>query len=192
LRADSRFSRLVLAGHSEGALIVTAACNPSGADACISMAGMGRNFADVLDGQLQASLPPELQAQSADILARLRKGETASYVPQPLLALYRPSVQPYLISLMKYDPAAIAAAIRAPLLIAQGTSDIQVSVKDAEALAAAAPRAKLVIVDGMNHVLKMVGTDPLLQQKSYISSDLPVSPQLVDELVTFILAPQGK
>jgi len=43
-----------------------------------------------------------------------------------------------------------------------------------------------VIVDGMNHVLKMVGTDDALQQKSYASPDLLVAPQLIDAVSSFV------
>lgn len=180
LRGDQRFSRLVLAGHSEGALIVTAACNPSGADACASMAGIGRNFADVLNAQLKPRLPAALQAHSERILGLLRQGQTVTDVPPELIVLYRPAIQPYLISVIKHDPAAIMAGIKVPVLIVQGTADIQVGVQDAQALAAAAPGARLLLVEGMNHVLKLVGSDAALQQKSYTSPDLPVAQQLVD------------
>ena len=54
-----------------------------------------------------------------------------------------------------------------PVLIVQGTTDLQVSVADAQALSAAAPAARLVIVPGMNHVLKMAGGDLAQQMPSY-------------------------
>jgi len=186
LRADPRFARLVLVGHSEGALIVTAACTRSGADGCVSIAGIARPFADVLTEQVAPRLTPELLAQNQRILALLKQGKAAPDVPPELAPLYRPSVQPYLISLMRYDPAALTAALTTPLLILQGTSDIQVPVREAQALAAADARARLVIVDGMNHVMKLVGTDPALQQRSYSSPDLPVAPQLMDALADFV------
>ena len=190
LRGDPRFSRLVLAGHSEGALIVTAACNASGADACASIAGIGRNFADVLNDQLKPKLPAPLQMQNERILGLLHQGKTVADMPPELLFLYRPAIQPYLISVIRRDPATIAAGIAVPLLIVQGTADIQVGVKDAQALSAAAPGARLLIVDGMNHVLKLVGGDATLQQKSYVSPDLPVAQQLVDAVAALAAGDQ--
>lgn len=189
LRADARFSRIVLAGHSEGALIVVAACGRAHADGCVSISGAGHSSADILAEQLRGKLPPALLAQNERILGLLKQGQPAPDVPPELAALYRPSVQPYLISWMKYDPRALAGALTMPLLIVQGTSDIQVSVAEARALAGAAPRARLLIVDGMNHVLKMVGDDAALQQRSYSSPDLPVAPQLVEALGAFATAP---
>jgi len=70
------------------------------------------------------------------------------------MSLFRPSVQPYMISWFKYDPAAEIANLEVPVLILQGTTDLQVHVEDAKLLAKAKPDAKLRIFDGMNHVLK--------------------------------------
>ena len=68
------------------------------------------------------------------------------------------------------------------MLIVQGTTDIQVPVADAQRLAAAAPAATLLLIDGMNHVLKSVGPDPAAQRSSYGDPSLPVVPQLVDAI----------
>jgi pimeloyl-ACP methyl ester carboxylesterase len=190
LRADPRFSRVVMAGHSEGALIASVACRQAPTDACVLISGAGRPVDEVLREQLKPKLPPPLFDQSERVLAALKDGKMVDDVPPPLMFLYRPSVQPYLVSLLKYDPPTAVAALKMPVLILQGTTDIQVQVSDAKALAAAAPRAKLVIVDGMNHVLKMVGDDPAAQMKSYSRPDLPVAPQLIDALSGFVNAPK--
>ena len=44
-------------------------------------------------------------------------------------------------------------------MIVQGERDIQVSTTDAKDLAEAQPKAKLVLIPAMNHVLKDVGSD---------------------------------
>jgi alpha-beta hydrolase superfamily lysophospholipase len=190
LRADPRFSRVVMAGHSEGAQIAAEACKQGGADACVLIAGAGHTIDEILRDQLKAKLPPALFDQSERILASLKDGKTVDDVPPALMTLYHPSVQPYLISSLKHDPRAAIAALAMPVLILQGTSDIQVRESEAKALSAAAPRAKLVVIDGMNHLLKMVGKDEALQQKSYASPELPVSPQLIDALTSFVNAPK--
>lgn len=186
LRADPRFTNVLMAGHSEGALIAMVACQKAQLDGCVLIAGAGKAFDDILRVQLKPRLPPELYAQNERILLALKRGEQVSDVPPALLALYRPSVQPYLISSMKVDPRAAVGALRMPLLILQGATDLQVSVADAQALSASAPAARLVIVPGMNHVLKMVSGDLAQQMPSYGDPSLQLAPALVEAVTAFV------
>jgi len=186
LKTDPRFSKVVVAGHSEGALIAAGACRRGAADGCVEIAGIGRGLDEVLDEQLKPHLTPEQFAQHTRIVASLKEGKLADAVPPELMMLYRPSVQPYLISSLRHEPRDAIAALTMPVLIVQGTSDIQVKVADAEALAKAQPAAKVVIVEGMNHLLKIVGDDQALQVKSYGSNELPVAPQLLDAVANFV------
>ena len=186
LRNDPRFAKVVMVGHSEGALVAAVACRRGAADGCVEIAGIGRGLDEVLDQQLKPHLGPALFAEHTRIVAALKEGKLADGVPPELMMLYRPSVQPYLISTLRHEPRAAIAALTMPVLIAQGTSDIQVKVADAEALAKAQPAARLVIIEGMNHVLKIVGDDQALQVKSYGSADLPVAPQLIDAVANFV------
>lgn len=188
LRADPRFSRVAMVGHSEGALIAAVTCAKAPADACVSIAGASSTLDEILRVQLKPRLPAELYAQNERILASLRRGTVVTDVPPALLALYRPSVQPYLMSSLKYPPRDAVAALRMPLLIVQGTTDLQVSVGDAQALAVAAPNAKLVLVPGMNHVLKLVDGDQAQQLRSYGNPDLPLAPALVEAVTAFVRA----
>jgi pimeloyl-ACP methyl ester carboxylesterase len=119
-------------------------------------------------------------------MAEIDAGRAVESIPPALAALFRPSVQPYLISWFRYDPAKELAKLQVPVLIVQGTTDIQVSQEDARLLAAADPRARLVLVDGMNHVLKLVPSDMSQQLKSYSDPSLPVAPQLVDAVSSFV------
>ena len=185
LRADPRFTKVMMAGHSEGALIAMVACQKAQLDGCVLIAGAGKALDDILRVKLKPRLPPELYAQNERILLALKRGEEASDVPPAVLALYRPSVQPYLMSSMQVDPRAAVAALRMPVLILQGATDLQVSVADAKALSAAAPSARLVIVPGMNHVLKMAGGDLAQQMPSYGDPALPLAPALVEALTAF-------
>lgn len=186
LRADPRFTKVLMAGHSEGALIAMVACQRAQLDGCVLIAGAGKALDDILRVQLKPRLPPDLYAQNERILLALKRGEQVSDVPPALLALYRPSVQPYLISSLKVDPRAAVGALRMPLLILQGATDLQVSVADAQALSGAAPAARLVIVPGMNHVLKMVSGDLAQQMPSYGDPALPLAPALVDAVTAFV------
>ena len=142
------------------------------ADGFISISGAGRAAAEILRMQLAGKLPPDLATKSDAILKNLEAGKTTENTPPELAAIYRPSVQPYMISWFRYDPAKWIAALTVPVLIVQGTTDLQVSVDDAKRLAAANPKAKLVLIEGMNHVLKEVPDDRDKQIASYSNPDL--------------------
>jgi len=85
-------------------------------------------------------------------------------------------------------PRDVLPTLTMPVLIVQGTSDLQVPTADGQALKEARPEATLVVIDGMNHLFKMVGADPALQMASYSSPDMPVSPELIMAISTFIKA----
>lgn len=186
LKADARFTAVTVLGHSEGALIGMLAARRGGAAGYISVAGIAQGAGAVLRRQMAGKLPPDLAAANERILQALERGETAAEVPPALASLYRPSVQPYMVSWMRYVPSREIAALRMPVLIVQGTTDIQVDVGQAEALKAAKPDATLAIVPGMNHVLKAVPADPQRQMASYGDPALPLAPQLAGTIVGFL------
>jgi pimeloyl-ACP methyl ester carboxylesterase len=188
LGADSRFGALTLIGHSEGALIASLAAEQAGAAALISIAGSARPIDEVLREQLQSKLPPRLLAKSQLLLDSLQAGQLQPEVPPALRVLFRPSVQPYLISLFAQDPAAAFARLKIPTLIIQGRHDIQVGIQDAQGLKAAKPDAELVLINGMNHMLRIVPLDLAQQLASYNNPDLPLARQLTEQVVAFILA----
>jgi len=185
LKGDPRFSELILIGHSEGALIASLAAPKSEAAALISIAGSGRPIDELLREQLQGRLPPALLATSHYLIDELKAGRAHAEVPEPLQVLFRPSVQPYLISLFAYDPAEAFAAVDLPALIIQGRHDIQVGIEDAEALQRAQPDARLAMVDGMNHVLRIAPADAS-QLASYNDPDLPIARGLLQEIQRFL------
>lgn len=192
LRKDSRFTKVGYVGHSEGALIGLVAANDAKFDAFVSLCGPGRALQEVLREQLKKNLPDDLYKQSDAIITELEAGRAVKDAPKALAALFRPSVQPYLISTFKHDPAKLAAALRAPLLVVSGATDIQVSEADAKRLADANPKAKAVTINGMNHVLKAVKeTHRLLQAPSYSDPSLPLHPELVPALSQFLKASLG-
>lgn len=186
LKADPRFGPVAVIGHSEGALIGMLAAERAGAAAYVSLAGVAEGPGAILRKQFAGKLPPPLAADNERILASLEQGKTVAEVPPALATLYRPSIQPYLISWMKYVPTGHLAALRMPVLIVQGTTDIQVGVEQAQALKAARPDAVLAIVPGMNHVLKEVALDPQHPVASYGDPSLPLHPQLAATVTGFL------
>jgi pimeloyl-ACP methyl ester carboxylesterase len=186
LRADSRFSTITVVGHSEGSLLGMITAQESPVDAYVSISGAGRSADKILREQLGKQLPPPLLAEANAALDTLLAGHTIAAPPQALLALFRPSVQPYLISWLAVDPQVEIARLTVPVLILQGTLDAQVQVTDAQLLAKAQPKAKLVIIDGMNHLFKNVPPDAASQRNSYSDSNIPVNPTLIADIADFV------
>ncbi|TLX57272.1 alpha/beta hydrolase [Stutzerimonas nosocomialis] len=186
LRQDARFASVILIGHSEGALIASLTAPVAQAEAVISIAGTGEPVDILLRDQLQGRLPPPLLATSFYLLDELKAGRQHADIPPPLQALFRPSVQPYLISLFRQDPAEAFAALQMPALIIQGRHDIQVSVADAKALHRAKPDAELALIDGMNHVLRIVPAERNRQMASYNDPSLPIARALGEHIGRFL------
>ena len=187
LKNDPRFGKLFVLGHSEGALIASLAAPRMDASGVISIAGTARPVGQVLREQLQRNnLPSALLQRSFELIHSLENGRTDNNVPADLEVVFRPSVQPYLISLLRHDPTAAFAALKMPALIVQGTHDIQVDVNDARLLKAAKPDAQLQLVDGMNHVMRIVPMDIKRQIQSYNDPNPPLSRELERAIVQFI------
>ncbi len=186
LKADPRFGPLILIGHSEGALIASLAAEQAGASAVISLAGSGRPMAEVVREQLAERLPPAQLARGSALLDRLEAGQTSLDVPAPLRQVFRPSVQPYLITLFRQDPAAAFARLSMPALIVQGRNDVQGDVADAQKLKDAKPDAHLVLIEGMNHMLRISPKDMSEQRESYQNPQLPLARELGEQIVAFI------
>lgn len=192
LRKDSRFGALVVAGHSEGSLVGMIAAQKLSANGYISIAGAGQPGGQIILKQLRAQpIPADMMKQIEAAVKALEEGRKAESVPPGLEALFRPSVQPYLISWFKYDPAREIAKLTMPTLILQGSTDIQVGVSDAKLLKEANPTAKLVVVEGMNHVLKEVPAGQKDPIASYSDPTLPLAPKLLDEMTDLIRRAAG-
>ncbi|HUW05605.1 MAG TPA: alpha/beta fold hydrolase [Williamwhitmania sp.] len=186
LKTDKRFSKIIVLGHSEGSLLGMVAAERAKVAAFISIAGAGKPADEILQEQLKTKLPPQLMDESNKILDSLRAGKTVSNVSPALAPLYRQSVQPYMISWIKYNPTQEIAKLKIPVLIIQGTTDIQVSVEDAKLLSQAKPDAKLLIIDNMNHVMKEATADIQQNMATYKNPELPLKSGLVEDIASFI------
>jgi pimeloyl-ACP methyl ester carboxylesterase len=195
LKRDPRFTRIGVIGHSEGTLIGLMAAKQTPVDAVVCLCGLARPLQDVLRVQLKGALSKELYDSADAILTELAAGREVPKddVPASLASLFRPSVQPYLISEFKLDPAKIVANMTAPVLVVSGTTDIQLSLEDGKRLAEARPGVKVLVLDQMNHVLKQTAlTSRLEQLPLYSDPTLPLHPGLVDGLVDFLTQSFGK
>lgn len=179
-----------LIGHSEGALVAQVAATQS-TDVCglVLLSGTGRTADVVIREQLKAGLPEAMKAEAFATLDALAAGRTVEAPPPALAALFRPSVQPYLISYLTIDPARLARDYDRPVFIGQGTTDLQTRVADAEALKAAQPDATLKIWDGLNHLLTQAPMDRAANFATY-NANSTLDPQVSEDVAAFILAPR--
>jgi pimeloyl-ACP methyl ester carboxylesterase len=178
-------------GHSEGGLVaLTAAQQPKGICGVITVAAVGRKIGTVLRQQLAANpanAPFLAAAYGAIESLEAGKRVDVTSLPQPLRKLFAEDVQSLLIDLFAENPAALAAKLKVPLLIVQGDNDIQVTVADAKELAAAQPRARLVVLPGVNHLLKIpAGTDRAANLRAYADPTLPIAPAAIEAIVDFV------
>ena len=193
LNEDARFSGVAIIGHSEGSSLGMLAAQTSNVRAYVSLAGPARSASKILRTQLQDKLPPDLLKLNEEILTKLEKSQFVADVPAPLLVLYRPSVQAYLMSWFTIVPVDVIKSLQMPVAIFQGDTDIQVAVSEAMLLSKAQPAAQLHVIRGMNHILKQVPMDMTQQVASYSDPNLYLDPAFVTPLVNFLkksFAPQ--
>lgn len=181
-------------GHSEGGLVALAAAQrPDGICGVVLVSSLGRPLGTVLREQLKANpANAPLLGQAEAAIAALEKGGRvdAAGIDPALRPLFAPQVQGFLIDFLHYDPAALAARLRVPMLVVQGDRDLQIGLADARALAAADPRARLVVVPGANHVLKAVASDDRAANfATYADATLPLAAGIVDAIAAFVTAP---
>ncbi|MFF2753946.1 alpha/beta hydrolase family protein [Psychrobacillus sp. NPDC058041] len=183
---DKLFSKIGIIGHSEGSLVGMVAANKKNIDVFISIAGAGRPINEVLIEQLQVQLSGNLLEESKTILRKLAKKEQVANVSMELQSIFRPSVQPYLISWLAYNPSEEIQKLNCLVLIINGTNDIQVPVSDAEALYNSKVASSLLIIKDMNHILKEAPANREGNIGTYSDPNLPLAKGLVDGIVEFI------
>ena len=153
----------------------------------ILIAGAGEPAARLIERQLAAAnIPVALQEASKAIAHELAQGRPVADVPEALAALYRSSVQPYLMSWLPLDPARALSKVACPVLLIQGTTDLQVGISDADRLFAASPAAQLIFIEGMNHIMKPAPAERTANLMTYSDPHAPVAPELTTAIATFL------
>jgi uncharacterized protein len=188
LKKDSRFSKIIVLGHSEGSLLGMIASRVSKADGFISLAGAGRSIDVILKEQILANPnnPEQLRTDANIIIDSLKAGFRVKKINPYLFAIFRPSIQPFMISWIPLAPALELGKLHVPSMIVQGTTDIQVSVTDAERLKNMNPKSHYLLVEGMNHILRDAPMDRAANFATYSQPEKPLSAALLPALVTFI------
>jgi len=185
LNDDGRFSKIIVAGHSEGSLVGMLAVIDQPVKGFISLAGAGEPGEKIMTEQLKDK-PDYIKNNFKQIIDSLRKGKINDNVDASLYSLARPSIQQYLMSWCRYDPTLMIRRVKMPILLIQGTTDLQVSVDNAQKLKSAKSSATLLIVRGMNHVLKDAPIDKDANFATYKDPNLPLDTTMVQAILDFI------
>lgn len=178
------YSKIYVIGHSQGSLVGMLAAKEN-ADGFISLAGAGQNIGDVIVDQVK-KMAPKLGEEAQKVVDKLKKGETTTEYPQPLASVFSIDIQPFMINWMQYNPTEIISELKIPVLIVNGTKDLQVSEEEAQLLKDANENAELKIIENMNHVFFNIEGDDLENSKSYNEAFRPISTELVDAIIEFI------
>jgi len=180
----SQFGKIYILGHSQGSLVGMIAAQGK-ADGFISIAGAGQTIDEVVIYQINAS-SPNFTEDTKHVFSILKKGKTTDDFPPALASIFNKPTQPFMMSWMKYNPQEEIKKLDMPVLIINGTKDIQVIESEANLLHKASPDSKLVIIDKMNHVLVPIEGDRLENVKSYNEPDRDFASGLLQALLAFI------
>lgn len=181
---SKKYSKIIVAGHSQGSLVGMIA-SKNNTDAFISLEGAGRSIDEILAEQIEKQAP-FLKDETIRVLDSLKKGKTVEEFNPMLISVFNKSVQPFLISWIKYNPQEEIKKLNIPILIIQGTKDIQVQNLDAQLLHKANLNSQLSIIEDMNHIFKDIKGDLNENMSSYNNPDLPIKPELSTIITTFI------
>lgn len=179
---DTRFSKIVLVGHSQGSL--TAMLASKNVDKLVSLAGPGESIEKAMVKQITKQ-NAILGKAAAEHFKELRETGTIKTVNPFLVSIFQKANYPFLINWIKYNPAHEIKRLNIPILIINGDKDLQVKVEDAKALHKAKPSSELVIIKNMNHVLKHIEKDAD-NMNSYYKADFPISKELITRIINFI------
>jgi alpha/beta superfamily hydrolase len=181
LENHKKLGEITLIGHSEGSFFALMAAKEVSVKQVISIAGAGRRIDNVIIEQLQAQ-SEDFAEEAKTIFNALRNGEEVENISPNLQALFRKSIQPYLISWIKYNPSVVAKELNCAVLVIQGDKDIQVPVEDARLLVGQNKHVELYVIEGMNHILKKVEGNRDANMLTYIDSKLPIMVEFVEIL----------
>lgn len=178
------YKSIYIIGHSQGSLVGMLAAKDQLAG-FISLAGSAKSIDQVILDQIQLTVPGLVDDAKA-VFAVLKEGKTTKKYPPALSNMFNIETQPFISSWMQYNPEDIIKTLNIPVLIINGTKDLQVPVTEATQLLEASQQGKLEIIENMNHVLFTIEGDDLENSKSYNESFRPLTPELIEAIVSFI------
>ncbi len=177
-----QFKEIILVGHSQGSLVAMLASQ--GVDKYISLAGPSESIDETITRQVTGQ-SADLGKVTADHFKELKETGDIKEVNPNLVSVFAKPNFAFFRSWMSYNPVDEIKKMSIPVLIINGTKDIQVSIDDAKALHLANKKSQEKIIDNMNHVLKDIQKDED-NMKSYYSPDYKVSEELIKTVTQFV------
>lgn len=185
LKGDKRFSKVIVCGHSEGALIGMLASETESPAGYISLCGMGQPLDKTLDIQI-GQMNPSMHEDAVRVIKALKKDTVLPAVPEQLQIIFNRNNALFIHSVFQYDPATLIRKVKVPAMIIGGNRDIQIREEDTRQLGKANPKIKLVIIDKMNHALKEAPQDIAGNAQTYSNPALPIVPELTGAIAAFV------
>jgi alpha/beta superfamily hydrolase len=178
------YTSIVIAGHSQGSLVGLLALE-AGANGFISLAGAANSIDQIILEQISKTAP-YFTADTKRVLDVLKSGQTTTDFPPALSSMFNLDLQPFMSNWMQYSPKELIKKLEIPVLILNGTKDLQVTTSEAQLLKEAKEDAQLVIIENMNHLLFEINGDDLVNSKSYNDNTYPVMPEVLEIIGAFI------
>ena len=183
-KAQNTYSKIYIIGHGQGSLVGMIASNKE-VDGFISLAGSGKSIDKVIIDQIQR-MDSALVEDTKKAFKSLKNGKTTTNYPIALGSIFDADVQPFMINWMQYNPEEIIHTLDMPILIINGTKDLQVSIDEAKLLKEASKNSEIKIIENMNHILFIIEGNDLENSKSYNESFRKISDELVSTIINFI------
>ncbi len=183
-KETGRYSKIYIIGHGQGSLVGMLSIDGQ-VDGFISLAGSGKNIGDVIYEQINATAR-QFAEDTKRVISSLKKGKTTTDFPPALASMFSLDVQPFMISWMAHNPTEEIKKLTIPILVINGTKDLQVSEEETKMLANANENAKLHLIEKMNHVLFTITGDNLENSKSYNEAFREINPELISKILSFI------
>ena len=180
------YDNIFIIGHSQGSLVGMLAATKN-VDGFISIAGAGNTIDNVILEQIEKMGAHKLVESAKNSFEIMRKGKTDKNFNPALANIFNLDTQPFMMNWMTYSPTKEIKKLNIPILIINGSNDIQVSIEEAKLLNENCKNAKLVLIENMNHVFKIVkSNDQQENTKTYNMPLLKNDPKLSEAIISFI------
>lgn len=184
LKQNYKYEKISVIGHSEGAIIGGLLTQKVDIDNFVLLCGMIEAMDSTVIKQITDRAPFLLDTVKS-YFDTLNAGRKLSNINMNLTSIFRPSIQNFLIDMLKYNPKEVYKNVKSNTLFIGGGYDMQIKGEEIEALANEIG-VQYKVFPEMNHVLKKSPKDYLGQLNTYSNPDLPLYDGLVDEIVKFL------
>ena len=185
-RERNLYDNIYIIGHSQGSLVGMLAAQKN-IDGFISLAGAGKEINEVILDQIENMGSDSLKENAKKTFELLKKGKIDKEFDPSLTNIFNIDTQRFMMSWMSYSPTEEIKKLKIPVLIINGTKDVQVSINEAKLLKEANTNTKLILIENMNHVLKNINSSSEQENaKSYNMPELDNNEELAKHIISFI------